>query len=382
MADTNDAARASYLNWLKDEVERWCNKDGFFEVEWSYDDSISPDQILDAYQHFEEEGYGSPRACLEGKLFEDSYLEDDFYENYLLIDLSSAGEEVNEGWDSSQSVWEDLESVGYQGMNLNLDQLLSQSSFRVNVFFATEAEQNLDMGSIVSAFGNDYRSPELDRLDAEDLDNALSYLINQQGHSVTEVYDALVQGGHEDPFIKSVHEEITENSSEAMSELTALVSMNGQQMFDFLDAVERSTDSLVLPKDYATLGVFNQWSGCGGTLDIQLEKDAVLPLSMVREFNIEGQKEVPGSYTVDSVYGLVSSMWCPNLSYREGTETGIKEDYGAALVQARETFSEAAKKVPGVDDRVSLKSEAEASRMASEALAGSEIHNDREHETR
>ena len=36
--------------------------------------------------------------------------------------------------------------------------------------------------------------------------------------------------------------------------------------------------------------------GCGGTLDIQLEKDAVLPLSMVREFNIEGQKEVPGSY--------------------------------------------------------------------------------------
>ena len=30
MADTNDAARASYLNWLKDEVERWCNKDGFF----------------------------------------------------------------------------------------------------------------------------------------------------------------------------------------------------------------------------------------------------------------------------------------------------------------------------------------------------------------
>lgn len=196
------------------------------------------------------------------------------------------------------------------------------------------------------------------------------------------MYDALVQGGHEDPFIKSVHEEITENSSEAMSELTALVSMNGQQMFDFLDAVERSTDSLVLPKDYATLGVFNQWSGCGGTLDIQLEKDAVLPLSMVREFNIEGQKEVPGSYTVDSVYGLVSSMWCPNLSYREGTETGIKEDYGAALVQARETFSEAAKKVPGVDDRVSLKSEAEASRMASEALAGSEIHNDREHETR
>lgn len=378
MADTSETARTAYLEWLKGEVERWCSKDGFFEVEWDRDDSIRPDQILDAYQHFEEEGYVSPRACLEDKLFEDSHFDEDFYENCLLADLSSAGEEVNEGWESAQSVWDDLESAGYRGVDLNLGQLLGQSELRVNVFFATEAEQNLDMGSIVDAFGNDYRSSDLDRLDAEDLDNALSYLVNQQGHSVTEVYDALAQGGHDDPFIKSVHEEITENSSEAMSELAALVRMDGQQMLDFLDAIERGTDSLVLPKDYAALGVFNQWSGCGGTLDIQLEKDAVLPLSMVREFNIEGQKEVPGSYTVDSVYGLVSSMWCPNFSYREGAETGVKEDYGAALEQARETFSEAAKKASEVGDRVSLKSEAEASRAASEALAGPETHNDRE----
>ena len=232
------------------------------------------------------------------------------------------------------------------------------------------------MGSIVDAFGNDYRSPDLDRLDAEDLDNALSYLVNQQGHSVTEVYDALAQGGHDDPFIKSVHEEITENSSEAMSELAALVRMDGQQILDFLDAIEMGTDSLVLPKDYATIGVFNQWSGCGGTLDIQLEKDAVLPLSMVREFSIEGQAEVPGSYTVDSVYGLVSSMWCPNFSYRDGVETGVKEDYDLALEQARESRSEATKTALGDEGRVSLKGEAEASRAASEVLSDAGSHDD------
>lgn len=232
------------------------------------------------------------------------------------------------------------------------------------------------MGSIVNAFGNDYRSPDLDRIGGEDLDNALSYLVNQQGHSVTEVYDALVEcDPAEQPFIYSVREEITENSSEAMSELAALVCMDGNQMLDFLDAIEKGMDSLVLPKDYATIGVFNQWSGCGGPLDIHLEKDAVLPLSMVREFNIEGT-ETPGSYTVDSVYGLVSSMWCPNFSYRDGVETGVKEDYDLALEQTREARSEDAKTALGTEDRVSLKSEAEASRAASEALSSTGSHED------
>lgn len=376
MAESNDRARAAYLRWLKDEVERWCNKDGFFEADWDREDSIRPDQILDAYQSYEEQGYASSLACLESKLLEDAFIEESFYEHYLLTDLSKADEEVNEGWDSAQSVWEDLESVGYRGIDPNIEQLLSQSELRVNVFFATEAEQDFDMGSIVNAFGNDYRSPDLDRIGGEDLDNALSYLVNQQGHSVTEVYDALVEcDPSEQPFIYSVREEITENSSEAMSELAVLVCMDGNQMLDFLDAIEKGMDSLVLPKDYATIGVFNQWSGCGGPLDIHLEKDAVLPLSMVREFNIEGT-ETPGSYTVDSVYGLVSSMWCPNFSYRDGVETGVKEDYDLALEQTREARSEDAKTALGTEDRVSLKSEAEASRAASEALSSTGSHED------
>lgn len=376
MAESNDRARAAYLRWLKNEVERWCNEEGFFEAEWDRDDSIRPDQILDAYQSYEEQGYASSLACLESKLLEDAFIEENFYEHYLLTDLSKADEEVNEGWDSAQSVWEDLESVGYRGIDPNIEQLLSQSELRVNVFFATEAEQNFDMGSIVNAFGNDYRSPDLDRIGGEDLDNALSYLVNQQGHSVTEVYDALVEcDPAEQPFIYSVREEITENSSEAMSELAALVCMDGNQMLDFLDAIEKGMDSLVLPKDYATIGVFNQWSGCGGPLDIHLEKDAVLPLSMVREFNIEGT-ETPGSYTVDSAYGLVSSMWCPNFSYRDGVETGVKEDYDLALEQTREARSEDAKTALGTEDRVSLKSEAEASRAASEALSSTGSHED------
>lgn len=220
------------------------------------------------------------------------------------------------------------------------------------------------MGSIVNAFGNDYREPRLEDVDAEDLDNALSYLVNQQGHSIAEVY-----GNADNAFIRSVREEINENSSEAMSELCALVRMDGQQMLDFIEKRNEAKDSLVLPKDYATVGIFNQWAGCGGMLDIRLEKDAVLPLSMVRGFQVEGQPD-PDGYTVNETYGLVGSAWMP-VHYREGTETGVKEDYSLALDKARGAD---ASEAHGSDEPVSLKAAARESREASAALADNDAH--------
>ena len=58
----------------------------------------------------------------------------------------------------------------------------------------------------------------------------------------------------------------------------ALVRMDGQQMLDFIEK-QHEENSLVLPEDYATMGIFNQWSGLRRHGHIELEKDAVLPLS-------------------------------------------------------------------------------------------------------
>ena len=44
--------RAAYMEWLKDEVEKHCNKDGRFEVYRDSRDSISPDQIFEAFKLF------------------------------------------------------------------------------------------------------------------------------------------------------------------------------------------------------------------------------------------------------------------------------------------------------------------------------------------
>lgn len=327
--------------------------------------------MAEACANYEEAGFASPLNYLDESIMEKpGFIE--ALENELISaitrDAATAPEGVGEQWVESGDIWGDLESAGYEGIDANVEDLLSNSSFNVNVFFATEAEENFDMGSIVHAFGNDYRDPRLEDVDAEDLDNALSYLVNQQGHSIAEVY-----GNGDNAFIRSVREEIDENSSEAMSELCALVRMDGQQMLDFIEKQHEATDSLVLPKDYATVGIFNQWAGCGGMLDIQLEKDAVLPLSMVREFQIEGVRgdtNLWGGYTVDEVYGLVGSAWMP-VHYGEGTETGVKEDYNFALDKARGAD---ASEAHGSDEPVSLKAAVKESREASAALADNDAH--------
>lgn len=363
--------REAYIAWLRDEIEKHCNSEGRYEAYWDYNDSITPDQLFNAMEHFERDGYASPLAYLEVSLVEDYYFTTPMEEALLTAisqDAKSAPDGLGKHWDESDDIWGDLEAAGYEGIDANVEDLLSNSSFNVNVFFATEAEENFDMGSIVHAFGNDYRDPRLEDVDAEDLDNALSYLVNQQGHSIAEVY-----GNGDNAFIRSVREEIDENSSEAMSELCALVRMDGQQMLDFIEKRNEAKDSLVLPKDYATMGIFNQWSGCGGMLDIQLEKDAVLPLSMVREFQIEGVRgdtNLWDGYTVDEVYGLVGSAWMP-VHYGEGTETGVKEDYNFALDKARGAD---AIEAHGSDEPVSLKAAVRESREASAALAGNDAH--------
>lgn len=359
--------REAYIAWLRDEVGWHCNSRGYYEAFWDYDDSVTPDQMAEACANYEEAGFASPLNYLDESIMEKpGFIE--ALENELISaitrDAATAPEGVGEQWVESGDIWGDLESAGYEGIDANVEDLLSNSSFNVNVFFATEAEENFDMGSIVHAFGNDYRDPRLEDVDAEDLDNALSYLVNQQGHSIAEVY-----GNGDNAFIRSVREEIDENSSEAMSELCALVRMDGQQMLDFIEKQHEAKDSLVLPKDYATVGIFNQWAGCGGMLDIRLEKDAVLPLSMVRGFQVEGQPD-PDGYTVNETYGLVGSAWMP-VHYREGTETGVKEDYSLALDKAR---SADASEAHGSDEPVSLKAAVKESREASAALADNDAH--------
>lgn len=327
------ANRTAYLAWLHDEVEKYCDGDGRYPVYWDYNDTIAPDDFIKAYQHFDNEGFTSPRSYLEDIVMDYVRPDEQFYES-LLGDLNDADDAVREAWDLTESVWDDLEKCGYAGVDLDFEGLLNRVDLKVNLMFATAKEADYDMSSIVDAFGNDYRSPDLATMRPDTLDNALTYLVHQQGHTLMEVYDALRDGHSDNAFIESVRFEISENVSECMSELVACVRLSGTEMLDLMERLDRDAGVVRIAAD-ATVGLFNQWSGCGSNLDIRPERDIVMPSAMLREFSIEGQTEVPGAYTVDSVYGLIGSCWKTSLTLLDTVPPHVSyedlDDVAAAL---------------------------------------------------
>ena len=178
---------------------------------------------------------------------------------------------------------------------------------RVNVMLGTDAERNLDFGSIravCDCLG------EPDALQAEDLDNGLMWLVEQQGHTSDELLGALsnyekwgfdaAEMTH-GTFLASVAEEMS-NFTNVMGSVTVLAEMS---MHDMAKLMEPNA-ALVMPKDSA-IGIFAPWVGGGSVLGIQLEKDLFIPPDVRFDLTIEGAScQV---YTVNDVYGLVGEAW-------------------------------------------------------------------------
>lgn len=124
----------------------------------------------------------------------------------------------------------------------------------------------------------------------------------------------------EDKFIESTIEEL-ENLPSHMATLTFLVNMTLFDYFDLREAMaaeKELNDSYVLEdrKGKGTItiskdtmcGLFDVWSGGGSLLEIELDKDVVLPIKCIWQAEIETGKSEYG-YSVNSVYGLVGSAW-------------------------------------------------------------------------
>ena len=40
--------REAYIQWLREEINEYCNSDGNYETFWDYDDRIEPDSVMEA----------------------------------------------------------------------------------------------------------------------------------------------------------------------------------------------------------------------------------------------------------------------------------------------------------------------------------------------
>lgn len=310
--------REAYIAWLRDEIEKHCNSEGRYEAYWDYNDSITPDQLFNAMEHFERDGYASPLAYLEVSLVEDYYFTTPMEEALLTAisqDAKSAPDGLGKHWDESDDIWGDLEAAGYQGIDANLDDLLSRSSFNVNVFFATEAERNFDMSSIVNAFGID--------IEVDETGSTLHDLQRLVGGNI-EPFDVIFGEG----ISLYVNEEglFTCPPNRAVYATKGMEEAGYLSMMDYSSPVKEGELYSILCGDLVAVGFDFE---TGENRDLSADE-----MSRVADYFTEVSK--PGS--------------------------GIEEVIAIRMGQRRE-------EARSEDGRVTLKGEAQASRAASEKLA-------------
>lgn len=336
------------IEWGKEQISELTYGTMKVELESaSYDDFLSAETIMSAFNEYRESG---SRDDFKEFFYDKSinswadeamlYEENEIYSK--LQDLAET-ETINrdnpdflkafEKLCEDMPVYEVLEMFDFEGVSVDLDSYV-RNDYHINLMFATEQEKNLDMTAIegmipaLDDVSDTYLHSETDYV--KNTDNALTYLIHQQGHTVEELFEkvygeepeiaendskeALVETkGRDTDFIQSVANEINENYYSGMTELTALTSVKGEQLFELLDNIAHGNDYIVLPKE-TEVGLFNEWSGAGSSLEIAAEKDIVIPADMVRNIQFEGtshEGKVASNegYSVDEVYGLIGSVW-------------------------------------------------------------------------
>ena len=317
--DTNtdrDQRRAAYIEWLRGEVREYCNEDGAYEHYWDYDDRVDEEQLMRAVGEYREEGFGSPIAMLDDMVWSNvASCDEDHLAQLILSDLESAEVKVRGYYVEHGTFWDDLYEAGYTGVDACVEEGLDRmGALRVNLMLSTPDEE---LGDIMHCYGAE---PDGCATDARYADNALSYLVSQQGHGI----DALLacrESGQEtgDGLIDSISDELDETSY-LSSQLTALVSMSARDFLRMGEALEKGQGSVMVPTG-ALVGLFDRFGGSGGALGIELAKPAVFPVGMLDAVQVEGAGEHNPGYTVDEVYGLIGNCW--------DSELGVNETRGA-----------------------------------------------------
>lgn len=186
-------------------------------------------------------------------------------------------------------------------------------SFRVNIMVDTgDGNYDYTLNAAYPCWYGDYESPI-------DPKAGIAWLAKSQGYTRGKLKRALRQGDMADPhgFRESMRVELA-NLTSAMSTVTFLVELTLEQLIE-LNRLIRLQDRdgvhydstknpycgyIVIDKNTET-GLYDPWSGGGSVFEIQMERDAKLPIKYIRSALPDGGD----GYSIDSVYGMCGSAW-------------------------------------------------------------------------
>lgn len=349
--------------WLGEEVKKYCNADGMIETYWDYQDREALNNEIKRYAA-DFEGGDLIEHIADSMREENWYLnwcdeyEDDFFAGIKNDAPTIEDEELRnyivdklENMDYTD-LRDELEVAGYNGVDDGIESELKDVKVNVNLTLATDNEANYDMSSIITCFGTDYLPVEFDSLDASHLDNALTYLIHQQGHTLKEFYDCLLGDKDGGKLLKSIGTEVNNNPAEATCGLTVLVSVSLGEYSAILSkegSIEVSADTEV--------GLYNSWIGGGSVFEISLEKPFVFPASMVSHADLDDITGT-GAYSVGDTYGTMGEDRKGTIK-KGGEVSVVDEDLDAVADYVRATYDngeevEESKKVTEDTEYVSM----------------------------
>lgn len=153
----------------------------------------------------------------------------------------------------------------------------------------------------------------------------LLWLAKQQGYTEADIQRFLhgeTARAPESALLRSVKREV-EEATYRDNILTFLVKMTVRQLIDLAAAVKlqerngKFYDATKIP-DCGTItlsastwcGLYNPWNGSGGSLDLELEKDVVLPIRYIHDLVLEhnGRGDY-GKYLIMDAYGMCAIAW-------------------------------------------------------------------------
>ena len=262
------------------------------------------------------------------KIFKSNHPREEFYEMVSGVFLDADGEYYNdilkilenhfddEHDEACYDEWEDfIRDWVYENVHFDYPykHFLNQD-IQINIIVDT-GDANYDY--TLNNLFNWYADRSEDREISEK--SSLIWLMKQQGYTFAQIVDFIEnENFHGSKLLKSIYQESV-NCSTSMGALVFLVNMSLEEALKLNETVgqtnavytgkheeeDKRQGNIIISKD-TQCGLFDAWNGAGGVLEIELEKDVMLPLKYVDSSLPDGCR---GLYSVMDTYGICSSLW-------------------------------------------------------------------------
>ena len=287
-------------------TERYPNEDGGIEMYLDYNDTLSKGTLYDIMTA------DNPREYFNELISDWTIDGSDYYQDELEKEISK--ELSDEEKEFCKENEDELRDWFHENYYFYYDKEHYNETVKVNIMLDTgNANSDFTRDNILN-YCNYYSNGGKDLKDS-----SILWLARQQKKAGLLVR-AIKGNQTDDKFVNSCINEL-ENLPSHMATLTFLVNMKLFDYFDLREAMESEKElnksyilaerkgkgTITISKD-TMCGLFDVWSGGGSQLEIELDKDVVLPIRCIWKAEIETGKSEYG-YSVDSVYGLIGSAW-------------------------------------------------------------------------